>query len=441
MPQIQGALLADDDDSLVQLVHDLDVARQLYSPQYEKPVNTILSFLNLLESINSIRTNLTAEEHVKPRLNALFELAYQNIAYTFPEELLDDALLTTDYLLFRIQNLYDKVSGQTPAQHKETARLAAIDNQRIRLGGLYESIKICHDSQKYTDGMPSDVGETVSQQEADKDSQYIAELFNTIRASQRYGIKMGYTSENQLGGALLFSPPLSAKEFSDTEALQSAYHPLLDKTDTIAQIVHTQKKHHRRIKATLLETQGHSAVSFSGLGPGFLLNLGPDGELYTWRDCRVSLRDIALQKGKYEAYRTLQANVLAHYFDLTHSLEEVVRITKTLREQPPQVSHGTRPALESIERLVVPRIKRYAESTATDQAAYSVRRHNVVWHIRKLPEGWNPSPAAFELAKKLGVTLEKNETIVKEHKRGTRVLGQITAHRFASRPADDDMSS
>jgi hypothetical protein len=447
VPQIRETFLADDDESLLQLADDLNLARQLYSPEHEKPVNTILSFMSLLENVNLMRAELNNEEHIKPRLNVLFELLHRDIAYSFPEELLDDAQLTTVFLVDRVQRLYEYASSDRALVGEEAIALGALDNLRLRLGGLFEAIKGRNISYKYVGGMPDSLGEAISHKEAEADSRYISELFAAIRANQSYGVKMGYISEDKLGGALIFSPPLSAADFSDTEELQSAYHPLLDKTEAVAQILHTQRKHHRRVKAQKSEAEGYSYVTLGELGPAAVLSLGPDGELYTRLDCKVSLRDIALQKGKYKAYRELQATVLAHYFDLTYPLEDVARTNKALRENPPQTNPETPQGLESIERLVVPRIKRHHEEAMLDpailhqeadeggdQPARSVRRHGVVWHRRKLPEGWNPSPAALELAEKLGVTLGKNETIVKGHQRGKLALGQIIAYLFVSRP-------
>jgi hypothetical protein len=156
--------------------------------------------------------------------------------------------------------------------------------------------------------------------------------------------------------------------------------------------------------------------------------LGPDGELYTGIDCRTSLRDIALRHNKYHAYRDLQATIIAHYFDLTHSLDEVAGVQK--REPQPLKTAGT--PLESIERLVIPRVfrKKSSVSGSSDQPIRTLRRHGVTWHVRKLPEGWRASPRAHELARELGVTLGEHETIVKEHKRGSKELGEVTSHRW-----------
>jgi len=270
LPQIREALLGDDDESLLQLAEDLDIARQLYSPENEKPINTILSFLNLFENINDIRRDLDSEEHIKPRVNVVFGLSYWNLAQAFPEEKLDDARITLGWLMGRMGEASDLAVRQGGTAE-------GFDRVKVHLGGLFEAVTTYRASYKHADGLPADVGETVSQQEVAAHSAYISELFRSIRSSQQFGVKMGYTSEDDLGGALVFSPPFSVEEFHDTTELHETYHPLLNKTDVVAQILHTQRKHHRRIKVEREVTQGYSAATFNDLGPAALLNLGPDG--------------------------------------------------------------------------------------------------------------------------------------------------------------------
>lgn len=114
--QIQEALMGDDDDSLVHLADDLEIARQLYAPEGEKPINTVLSHMNLLENINSIRIDLGAQEHTGPRVNALNELIAVNTARAFPEELLDDAWHSANFIMERTQEIYDKVAEREAAK-------------------------------------------------------------------------------------------------------------------------------------------------------------------------------------------------------------------------------------------------------------------------------------------------------------------------------------
>lgn len=443
--QIREAFLASDDESLLELASDLSLARQLYSPEHEKPVGTILSLLNLLEKMNNIRAELDNEDHVIPRINVTFELLYRETANSFAATQLDNAQLAADYISHRAQMWYEEASERNHHQREESIAMKALNNLRIRIGGIYEAIRARNDSYKYVDALPDDIGETVSQQEAEADSRYITDTFRAVRAGQEYGVKMGYIGEEDLGGALLFSPSLAAENFLDNEILQTTYHPLLDKTDAIAQIIHTERKHHRRVKATRTETHGYSTVGFDDLGLAATLTLGPDGELYTWRDCKVSFRDIALQKGKYQAYRKLQATIFAHYFDLTHSLDTVARVTKMLREAPPQPQPDPRSTRAFFERLVVPRVRyskepvgpsddHSSEGSETDQPGRTLRLHGVTWHTRKLPEGWSPSPAALELAEKMGIKLEPGKTFVKEHKRGSAALGEVTIHKLVKRP-------
>jgi hypothetical protein len=136
-PQIQETFIANDDDSIIQLVDDLDLAHQTYSRENEKPINTILSFMTVLEDINIIRGELDAENHTQPRISAIFDLLYRKIAYTFSEEQLDDAQLSAQFLWGRVQNLYEKLFTQVTGrvyQEEEPVpqRLGGLNNTRIR---------------------------------------------------------------------------------------------------------------------------------------------------------------------------------------------------------------------------------------------------------------------------------------------------------------------
>ena len=167
-----------------------------------------------------------------------------------------------------------------------------------------------------------------------------------------------------------------------------------------------------------------------------MISIGKDGELYADPGGHFSLRDIAVKKGRYVAYRELQARMLAHYFDLTHTLEEVETAQEGVQEaiQTRPFSQTLDP-LQSIERLVIPRTSLSKEKTPTQSDAEDigqpkVRRHGVTWHRRRLPDGWHASPEALKRAAELGIELADNETVVKRYRRGSRLLGEVVAHRL-----------
>jgi len=425
--QTRAALVADDDESLIGLAEDIDIARQLYAPENAKPISAILSFVTLLEAI---RQQLPSVDGAGARINALINLIIKRTADSFPEDQLLDATQTIHYICNQLQQLYNE-TGYTQ-----------LETINLELFSLLDAIYVRLHTYQYIDMLPADL-DNITTEEMRHDTQHVAELFTEIRATQHYGVKMGYV-EDPRGGTLIFSPPIDP---SEVFAHVASPHPLMLQDSSIAGIRHSRKKRHSRIKikATQL-TQGLSSIgNVDDIDPITSMSLGKDGELYTDRDCRTPLVDIARAKGKYTAYRDMQARIIAHYFDITHSLDEVRQVQQTITATNAETHTSSRSPMESIERLVIPRANvRKGEQIQTihniqeNRPSRNVRQHGVVWHIRELPEGWHASPNALELAKKLGVTLRPNETIVKEHRRGSRLLGEVTAHHLIQRSLQKD---
>jgi hypothetical protein len=300
---------------------------------------------------------------------------------------------------------------------------------------------------QYIDALPGNDENTVNEETLKRDSEYVKRLFAEVQSTQRYGVKMGYTPDKR-GGSLVFSPPYDSREYLDTPHL-NAHHLTLD-TPAVAEIIHSRAKHPKRLKLesannTYKNAHGQEELTISlnaeALDPLANIVLGPDGELYVDRQCTVSYAEIARGKGKYQAYRDLQATILANYFDLTHAViapATLERETANLSTPPASEQHF----VESIEHLVIPRLralssKEEQQTTDTDeQKGRSVRWHGVVWHIRTLPLGWFASPAAQERAEELGVTLAAGETIVKAHNRGSKALGEVVGHQLVTLSQD-----
>lgn len=425
--QIGAALTADDDESLIGLADDIEIARYLYSPENEKPVNTAFSYLTLLDAISKQALSI---DKADGRWNALCNLITKRFTDSFPEDQLEEVTDTIYYLSQRI----DQINAKAPSTRLETMKVELLS----LAGNMYKRIY----SYRYIDLFPDDPGSTVTEEEAHHDTEQIAELFTDIRATQSYGVKMGYI-EDPRGGTLIFSPPIDTNE---AFAHIRSPHPLLLQDNSVADVTHSRKKRHPHIKIKSHQPiRGLSIVgSTDDLDAILIMSLGKDGELYTDRDCRTPLVDIARAKGKYTAYRDMQARILAHYFDMTHPLDDVRRIQQTIDTSTTNAPTPPESPMESIAKLVIPRTRFHNEHTQTthatqeDKPKRSVREHGVVWHVRELPEGWHASPSALELAQQLGVKLEANETIVKEHKRGSRLLGEVTTHQFIERPHTDD---
>ncbi len=87
--------------------------------------------------------------------------------------------------------------------------------------------------------------------------------------------------------------------------------------------------------------------------------------------------------------------------------------------------------MDAFSRLVIPRIRllcddaeRVRRRSEDNQPSKSIRYQGVVWHRRRLPEGWWASPAAREMAETIGITLKDNETFVRDHHRGTKKIAK-----------------
>lgn len=427
VPELQGqitdALHATDDESLLALVETIEAERQRVAPQQEKPINRVLSFLTLAAAVRRQMTDANA----KNRGNAFMRLTSKKIADSFQEKQLLTADLSAMFLHRRFKALDEVDNSWEPGKVyacKVITEMLMHDARRRRL--FYEYIE------KFPKSRES---ERITHDEALRDSQVTAEFFAEMRASQRFGMKMGYIADAR-GGTLILKPPvpLEAREL----ASQSNAHPLLAKVNAIAGIVHSRKKSHDRIKHEIIQEGNNLAFDSTHLDPIVDLSLDENGELCSDIDCRTTLRDIAVEKGNYRAYRNFQATILAHYFDMTHSVDEIMRIKQKMQTLAPFTSDN--PNLAAFMQLVVPRIRYITEGEDTNdtdddqdrEPGYHVRRHDVVWHIRQLPEGWSASPDAIELAKSLGVQLKEGETVVREHKRGSRLLGEVGAHQIVT---------
>lgn len=80
------------------------------------------------------------------------------------------------------------------------------------------------------------------------------------------------------------------------------------------------------------------------------------------------------------------------------------------------------PRLRSLENvdLLLRELEVEIEKADTDTAKRTreLSRHNVIWHIRRLPEGKRPTPEARGRAEEYGIVLSESETFVRPHERG-----------------------
>lgn len=429
--EIDVALIADDDEALLEAAEDISKD----GLQSKKPIGAFLSYLTLVQGINDRKVTVANRETPADRANALMILVARNLANSISDDQVTDAHYSARYLQARMDALYAKTHDEHYPFYREKLRHLILELHKRDMAN------------QYIDALPGNDEGTVSEETLKRDSERVKQLFAEVQSTQRYGVKMGYTPDKR-GGSLIFSPPYDGRDYLDAPNL-NAHHLTLD-TPALAEIIHSRAKHPKRLKLesannTYKNAHGQEELTISlsaeALDPLTNIVLGPDGELYVDRQCTVSYAEIARSKGKYQAYRDLQATILANYFDLTHTAIAPAALEKETNNLTiPSASEES--SLKSIERLVIPRLRALsakAEQQAIDteeEKGRSVRWHGVVWHIRTLPSGWFASPAAQERAEKLGVTLAPGETIVKAHNRGSKALGEVVGHQLVTLPQD-----
>jgi hypothetical protein len=440
--EIETALMTENDETILGAVNNIAAAYQQFSPKDEKPINTILSFLTLVRSIKDYKIALLGQDAPLMRARALMILCAQELAKSIPENLLTDGSNSTVFIEDRMDSLYKKTGDSNYSIYK------------TQLVVLAREIHVRDMATRYIEALPGDDQKPVTREELEHDSRQIHNLFSGMQSTRQFGVKMGYIPDER-GGSLVFSPPHDPYNYLDDTADLAQVHPLTYQTRAEADIVHSRLKHPKKLQPKITtqtyveETGRSSSVNVIGaepLEPLSFICLGPDGELYVDRQCTVSYADMARTKGKYHAYRELQATVLAHYFDLTHAITKSPTAEQDSATSTLTASDTNR--LEAIERLLIPRISANQPHGNTqqpapepDQPKRSVRYHGVTWFRRPLPAGWHASPDAHKLAEKVGVTLEPGETFVKAHHRGSKALGEVAGHQLITRNQRSDSSN
>lgn len=254
-------------------------------------------------------------------------------------------------------------------------------------------------------------------------------LTQEAMAQRKYGLKPAYT-EASIGGSWIF---YDADAYYMSQSTPD--NPVPIKGDNAAIIFHTPLRDIRSLKLnqTSVIDDGSSKVTTAEA----LKDLGIDLRIYIDRQGRMSYDPEGMQplsrilRDEPEALAALQAELAANFFDLSMPMYRQKPLPPNFKKQRQQNKTDFDPILD----LVVPRIKYLKDLPTTkaeteDDHIRTVREHDVVWHVRALPEGWSASPEALENAKRNGVELAANETFVRSHKRGkdNPVLGhKVTA--------------
>jgi hypothetical protein len=249
-------------------------------------------------------------------------------------------------------------------------------------------------------------------------------------ASRKYGTKPAYT-EASIGGSWIF---YDGDEYR-RNILREAHNVVLPRFAAVV--------YHSPLTELGNVRMGIDSHSFNGMGdlkyiggglgaaqPDFHVVIGLDGTINFDYECLQPID--RLLAGNPQAAQKLKAEIASNFYDLSMPIDDN---SPKLPRNYSGMSELERRDFDPVLRLLVPRIRRLTEpEPPTVEKPRTVREHDVVWFVRPLPQGWKASPEAIENARRVGVTLEPNETFVRAHKRG---LGHSVAGYHAVRRTMD----
>jgi len=425
--EIKNALLADDDQSLIDTISLIDTARQIDSPAQQPPVTALLAQLALDREIDRIHIDTLGGKAPTNRANAITSLAKQLHIDQLDDEVLQD---------YRSAATLIRSQFNTPTlQYDPELKISWFTTKLRHIESLLDNRIL---ATLYVEQMPEESLESISPIEAEQDTEKISPLFELARKQQRYGVKMGYKKQAHQSGSLVYIPNLAKDRDLTNSNLNIHPLALAQSHEALCHVIDSPLSRfgkNLRFKEVVKDDTFALTTDFDARG-GF--DILPGGEL-RMSGTTILLRDLALRYDKYTTYRRLQAEVLANYLDLTNPMTEHDWIAPTdmYSSRNPQSSPRQQAPCDIVRDMLIARLPGSRNNTAHEDdrnhGNREVRLHGVVWHIRQLPAGWKASPGAEELAAQAGITLREGETFVRPHSRGSKNLGEVAVHRFVSR--------
>lgn len=421
---IKEALTTDDLDELV--AADA-IASQLDTWSYTAPnhISRVIDHLNFCMELDDIKVAATSIEHPSDRSNYLMHQQAGRLVRHTPIEETSDLLATLAYTRMRLIHLKQSTQDEMYdfCYSKNEALFKTVSN---RLYALTSMKNLLPDDEKIH-----------TAEEIEKDSKDVENVFSEILSTRTHGISLGYV-DSSLGGSYVFSDPQLIIEEWKRATLDARASVLVLESPIVAAVTHSSYAHPRYLKPKVFKSDAnhkHISLGTADLKPLNYLNIAPDGELHSNFTCDLPLAEAAAILGKYEGYRSMQAEVIGHFYNLTHADHIDVSQVHNQGRAPLRTAGDQEAPIELIRRLIVPRITTNNSNNGlvTTGETRTVKFHGVTWHRRKLPAGWNPSPDALKLADETGIVLEKGETFVRAHERGVKALGVIAGHQFVQR--------
>lgn len=418
---VELCLAETDDESLLDTA-DMVGSEDDWFERSPTHVGKIIDFLNYCCEIDMIQSQAQGGDTSAERMNYLGSRRADDLLRSVTPEQFEDFYMSAFYVAFRLSDLAEKTRSE------------AYVNLQVKLTRVVNSVSVANRNLHYLETRPSADSKTYTPEEIAEDTMRVADLFAESKASRTHGMQLGYIEAAQ-GGSLVFSDLQADMRQLESGDLPNV-HRLALKVPLMAQVTHSSQSRPRYIKPrySVDDKKGLGTISTNNLRPHELYFLGPDGELYSDLTCVLPMAGLAAMSGRYELYRATQAEIVANFHDLTHGQMSVKKSTHVPSANSSHKEKGEN-ALDSLTRLMIPRLKNSASSEATSDQQYKkeLKIHGVVWHRRQLPEGWRPSPEALGLADAAGVKLEEGETFVRAHRRGSKELGEVVGHKLVKR--------
>jgi len=413
-------ILTENDQSLVDMIELLDLSRQLDAPVKQTPFRALMAQLTLSREIDDIKVGVVGEDSSATYSNALMNLAGRKLVDSIPNDEIYKYAMTADFIGAQVEARTD-------------LPLLAKRWFKVKCGNVATLIEQKSYLIEYFEDMPKKDSETFSAEQIALDSEEIALLFKKAAENQRYGVKIGYKSQDYRPGSLVFSPmPDLNSELHEANRA----HPLMiskGRRYPVALVADSTKSTFKKKIAYVNTDMGPGRVrgSLNVEGTREMFSLLDNGELTTFHT-DLDMAQIAASNGAYSAYRHIQAEIMAGYIDLTCDLS-VGQISHTIRvPKASEVDYREQSGIDIVKKLLIPRAKPVTPESETESLnVREVRLHGVVWHIRRLPEGWHASPEALQLASEAHISLADGETFVRSHSRGSKALGEVVLHNFA----------
>lgn len=424
LPLASEAMLSSDTETLLEAADLIVEAWEQSLPPNLSAANTLLTYINLDSAFSNLCSEIGAPESNYDYLS--WELR-KSLINSISDDQLFEYHVAGRYLISRFKEMSQDSINNYAYNWMVTATEAVSVNISAMLG-----------ARRYAESHPIKDDREFSDEEIIRDSSEVTAAFNKIRETQAYGLKLGY-KPHEMGGSIVMSPQ-NLKQHTENAVQSHILHPLHAQSLSIAEVVHSTKKSFKTLKPDQSNERGSISFEYQRLEPIILIAIGKNGELFVDPFCTISLLDIFKKQGRYGAYRNLQAEIISSYHDMTRPLQVSVQYNQTPTDiRMLQNNSVSKEPLDVFRKLVIPRISSTQSQDITqekinkDITGPSIRYHGVVWHRRRLPSGWSASPHAIELALAMGITLNDGETIVKEHHRGSKKIGEVVGHELLDR--------